>query len=259
MKGGFKEYPHKYEKVFSNDNVRGRKKFSLRKVSVYRGWPDSTDGYAALLRESYQEMERRVFDSMVKCVWLERRFKYGGQWRRRPNQHGFYLDWSFGVFMRRIVGHDNRMFTSGSGSYTAARIVTYFDDFFPNFMERNPFEEKHEFPYSSIGLGHLMVVHQMRDVRLDLLRVADERGMPYAEFLDWVLNWILCHNEELSKDRYSFIGHGMSGTPYVQDLHTTKGRYLVKKNSRIYEETSDICGREDGQAQEQRPGAETPA
>jgi hypothetical protein len=99
------------------------------------------------------------------------------------------------------------------------KIITYFDDFFPDFDEHNPFEEPEYFkyPYEYVSTAHLVLVYQM-DERMDLLKKAEEEKMTYYEFLDFVLNYTLCVNDDLGKTVYTFRKPKVTNQfpPYVQ-------------------------------------------
>jgi hypothetical protein len=61
----------------------------------------------------------------------------------------------------------------------------------------SPFEnpDYYKFPYKNISPDFLILVWRMKE-RLALLKIADEKKMTYAVFMDYVINYIYCYNEE---------------------------------------------------------------
>jgi len=193
----FKDYPRKYERVFIDKN----KKCKLERVSTYNDIPKSNIEYINLFRKTIKDLQDGYFDNLVKYNWLVRRFCYGGIRRKNFSRNGNFLDGAFGVFMRHFVGFENRFICTYGAC--GGKIISYFDDFFPNFDEGNPFKEEYKYPYKHITLEYLFVVYQMPE-RLKILRRAEEQKMLYPKFLDYVLNYILCYNEEHG-EKYIFV------------------------------------------------------
>jgi hypothetical protein len=115
-------------------------------------------------------------------------------------ENGILQNLSFVKLMRRNVGKYLQIVTRGK---FFSPIESYFDVLFPGVMEGNPFTNPdfYKFPYKAISLDYLFLVHQV-DERLELLAEADEQKMPYADFLDFVINYVLSKNEEIGRDRY---------------------------------------------------------
>ena len=63
----------------------------------------------------------------------------------------------------------------------------------------------------------LVLVYQM-DERMDLLKKAEEGKMTYYEFLDFILNYTFCVNDEAGKTIYTFVKPRVSNQfpPYVK-------------------------------------------
>jgi len=205
----FKNYDWQYETVFSNEE-RIEKKCKLEQVAPFNNRPLNTTLYVKQLRETIKEMELNLFDSLVKCEWLKRRFCYKGR-RINGNRYPLTYKMAYGLFMRHHVGFNNRYYFSFQSPFSEV-FNRYVDDFFPNFDSGDPFKEKYEYPYSYIGLDCLSIVSKMPE-RMDLLKIADSRKMKYSVFLDYVINYISCYNEEhgekyrviLSRDIYPYI------------------------------------------------------
>ena len=128
---------------------------------------------------------------------------------------------AFLKLMRRSVGKDPQAITRGSDF---GRIESYFDELYPEFLERDPFQEPeyYKFPYQNISMDFLLVVYQM-DNRLELLKDADERNLPIAKFMDKVDEYVMAENVKLPISRYLVKHTTDSHFPfYVVDLNKRK-------------------------------------
>ena len=206
----FKNYKREYEKVFTNEDAI-KKKCDIDKVSVYNDVLPINE-YQNLYKEAIADLRKGVFDPLVKATWLSRQFCYRGKRRTRTKGNGFMLDSAFGLYTRNYVNFDSRLLTR---SVPFRSVATYFDDFFPNFSEGNPFKEEYVYPYKYMSLECLIVVYQM-DERLDLLREGEKAKMPYTKFVDYVLNYISCFNEEHG-DTYLFTFSHVY-LPYIKKI-----------------------------------------
>ncbi len=205
-----KDYSREYERVFTGEDLI-KKKCDIGKVSVYND-KLSIEEYQNLYREHVREFYANIFDSLVKSTWLNRQFCYRGNRRIKPNGNGVELDRAFGVYTRRYLNHDNRFVTRNT---SFGKVVSYFDDFFPNFEEGNPFEQPYLYPYKYMTLENLVTVYQM-DERLELLSEGEEKQMAYTDFLDYVLNYISCYNEEHGEHYLFSYSHVFM--PYIKKL-----------------------------------------
>jgi len=218
-----KLYPKTYEDVFTSE--RSLKKCHLDEVSI----SDDTElgEYILSLRKAFHELDLELFDKMVKIEWLLTKFCYRGKRRDIPSRYnrcfGFFLDQRFGIFMRNYMGRNPRVISICRPFSTVVR--RYVLDLYPNFYEMDPFKEKIEFPFKNIGFEHMFMVYKM-DERMEILRYWDSLGYKsIAEFTDWILNWINCHNDEIGYKKYVF--------------ERTHGWYLdtIKKLEKSYEGT----------------------
>lgn len=207
-----KMYPREYELVFSGDAIT-RKKCDLNLVSTLDNIPSSVDEYVSLFSDSARLFDRQLFDFIVKYKWLINRFKYKGKHRKKARNNGIQLDAAMGIFYRNHVGFDSRFYFGGLSPWS--KLLTYLPDLFPDFDQLNPFETPLELPYKNNTLSHMLYVYQM-DERLELLAESEKRGMSYAEFLDYVLNYSLCYNDEHG-DKYVFI-FSAGFQPYIKNL-----------------------------------------
>jgi hypothetical protein len=214
-----------YENVFSQDKKSSNSQFKIEKVSVGEL---GVDNYIKIFKEYLNDFFGSIFNGYVKLSWMRRKFSYCDlktilpMYRTAP-----VLNLAFVKMMRRVIGKDIQIITRGKGF---SKIETYFEDFFPGFMDGNPFEnpDYYKFPYKNITLDFLMVVHEMDD-RLELLDIADKEDMSYAVFQDYVINHAYSENEILGYNKYQ-INHNydMHSPFYIRDIdkskQTKKGR-----------------------------------
>lgn len=207
------EYPNEYEKVESNPE-RLAKYCAIREITPFGDEYPNTTAYLGTFRETVLEMEHNYFDGIVKFMWLARKFMFRGKLRKKYRRNGYYPDRAWGMFLRNYVGLDNRIWFTRHSLLT--KIVTYMDDFFPNFDEGNPFKEKYEFPFKFITLDYLYVVIDLPE-RMDLLRIAERKQLPYTEYLDYLSNYVGCYNDRHGKEilRTMFIN---PNAPHIKVL-----------------------------------------
>jgi hypothetical protein len=191
-----KKYSKSYEDVFTADHCFNRCKLDKILIDDFESLEEYRNIFGNFIRKSFDDL----FSIIIKIVWLRQKFRYFGRKRKSPSSNSMTVDYAFGFFIRHYVGVDIRFLTRYFGF---AKIVSYFNDFFPDFEENNPFEnpEKYRFPYEHITLDFLFTVYQM-DERLKLLNEAEEKKMSYIEFLDHIINYISSRNEELGKEAY---------------------------------------------------------
>jgi len=195
----FKNYPREYERVFTGNELI-RKKCKIEDVSTFNNIPSDVTKYTNLFRDTIDELQKVSYDKLVKIVWLIRRFCYKGVRRSKMRQNGFHMDSAFALYMRHFVGHDNKMIFWNS---SMSRIATYFDDFYPDFETNNPFEGEYKYPYKYMNLECLALVFKMTE-RLDLLDYGETMKMGYMEFMDYILNYLSCYNEEHGR-KYIYV------------------------------------------------------
>lgn len=125
-------------------------------------------------------------------------------------------DTAYSTFFKGILGTNYQLLTAFS---LFGKIISYIDDLFEDFDSLNPIENPSDFdfPFKNINLNHLFLVHEM-DERMELLKIAEEKKMTYYEFLDFVVNYLNCVNDEEGKEIYLFIR---------SSIH--RGLYYVKK------------------------------
>lgn len=192
----FKEYKKEYENVFTRPDVLGKCK--VEKVDVLNM---DFNIYVKALKKTLKDYTDAAYDALVKYVWLSRRFIYDGERQKKLYQNGIKIDAAFALFIRNIVGLDSRVLTRNSNVY---KVVTYFDEFYPDFDVNNPFEQKYEFPYKHITLEYLVMVNYMPE-RLKLIDIAEKHKMSYLKFSDYIVNYISCYNEAHGKQVFDFV------------------------------------------------------
>lgn len=198
----FKPYEREYERVFSDPNLI-EKRCDISKISVFGDDSGSLVAYQNMYAEAFKSFEEGFFQALIRIVWLARKFCYNGIKRNPAMPNGVRSDQAFGVFVRTFIGYDNRFLSGAMGSFW--KIANYIDDLFPFFDEGDPIKDPDQFayPFTYMKLECLTTIYQM-DERMDILRYCEERKLSYVEFLDFVLNYINCYNDEHGK-KYEFI------------------------------------------------------
>jgi hypothetical protein len=214
-----KQYPKTYEDIYSRDTPGNLRKLNEKNISI-NGY--ELDEYISLFRSSLREASVALFDTVVKVSWLRKRFVYYGESHlsRKKKKWSPLHCFGFSKFTRRLVGSDIQIiFRSTFFEY----IEPYLETFFPGFDEGNPFEnpDYYKFPFKNITIDFLPVVYQL-DERFELLKIADERKMSYAVFLDYIINHVYSINEELGRDRYQVSERNWIRLFYIKDTDKKK-------------------------------------
>lgn len=206
----FKEFPKKYENILCDESMV--QQCDLSKIDIEGGVPLSE--YIKSCRAFMKEVSDFLFDFVVKFKWVHRRFYYNGNRKKKQGGNFYTTDGAFAVLMRNYIGTNHWALTN---SFFFGKVYSYLDDFFPDFDEGNPFIEndKYKFPYKNITIDFLTVVYQMPE-RLELLEIAENKQMSYAEFVDYVVNYVYCYNEESKRgDTYTLV-YDKTCPPYIK-------------------------------------------
>lgn len=214
-----KNYPKTYEDVFA-PNVKlhkapkGTQKCNLDLVSIHLDRMGIA-AYQNKIQSALRKFELDFFDNVIKVFWLFKQFKYKG----RPwdsGKHGCEFDMAFSYFIKGMIGFNPRVVMR---HIVTRIIISYCEDFFPNFTDGNPFEQEYKYPYKYITLGHLGLVYLMSE-RLDLLAEAEKGQMNISQFLDYVINYIMCYNDEHGEVYYYKIAeNGISTIQIMPDYY----------------------------------------
>lgn len=218
-----KEYPKIYEDVYNITTKSGKQNGRIDKITSTFG---SAEKLAEKFRAFYREAHISIFDIIVREVWLERQFIYDKYRRLKAVGNGYSTDWSFGFFMKSMVGISQKPITKNP---TFTVVLSYFKDFFPEFLDHDPFVEPkyYLFPFKHVTLDHLEFVYQMIEVRMELLKIAEERQMSYADFVNWVSNYAFCYNDEIGKDVYALSFRSYMRF-YIKNKKLKKNSFLRK-------------------------------
>jgi hypothetical protein len=229
----FKEYEKRYENFFLREDALRLCDLSL--ITNDKGWP--TEDYFLMVRTYIKDLMSRLFLEAVRFFWMQKRFFYNGMQKKKLSKNHYRVDNAFAMFMRHYSKVNYRVFTS---SFYYGKVVSYFDDFFPEFDTYNPFEEpeRYAFPYKNITLDFLTVVYQMPE-RLELLKIADEKKMSYAMFLDYIINHISCLEEE-RPGRYEFVFARLC-PPYVRyNLSERNAKRIAREKKKALNELNEL-------------------
>lgn len=210
-----KQYKKTFEDIFSIDNDQVKNKLNLDKISI--GHMEVNE-YISLFRNFLKSFYSDLFDNCVRLSWLRRNFSYYGKKTVLPMQkNSLLLNIAFVKLLRRYIGMDIQIMTR---SKFFNKLELYFDDFFPDFCEGNPFTNPnyYKFPFKHISIDFLMVVYQLDD-RMMLLKEAESKKMTYAIFVDYVINHVYSINEELGRYRYQIKQTQDRNFPfYIRDM-----------------------------------------
>ncbi len=204
-----KTHPKTFEDIFTSDKTV--KKFDPDNI-VLPGVM-SFDQYSMLMRNTIKNHYSDLFDFYVRVSWLKRNFRYKGV-KIKNSANGIWIDQNFSVFMKNYVGSDIKLITQ---SFAFGKVESYFDEIFPWFSDGNPFENPSLYisPFKHITIDFMTVVYQMPD-RMEILKMAEDKKMTYAEFLDFMINHTMSENESTGTDRYEFILSNKC-PPYIKD------------------------------------------
>jgi len=209
-----KEYKKEYQSLYAGK--RRESMFKRSKVDFKEGGPQNLDEYVKLIKDTLWKSELEYFDGIVKNSWLKTRFIYNDMSKEYVSDSiCFALNAAIAFVYKNLAGFDS------GGLYSTrmwpSTINSYLPDFFPDLKYGNPFETKYEYPYKVMNLECLHTVSKM-DERLELLKIGEERNMTYAEFLDYVINYYKCLNDELEEKKYSFV-FNKNKMPYVKKIN----------------------------------------
>ena len=201
------EFPKTYEDVLTSKRVT--KNCDLDNVG-FNGEISKTE-YLNTFKKTVKEYQIIMFDQWVKIYWLMVNFSYKDIVKKTMLRTNRYNDAVFSIFCRNYINFNQRLLTN---NIYFNKIATYFSDFFPDYINGNPFNEVYEYPFEFMTFDCLLLVYQIPD-RLELLKLGEERKMSYPEFTDYIYNHVLCLNEELGTKDYSIISTSNT-PPYIK-------------------------------------------
>lgn len=225
----FKEYEKEYEDVYTASTALQK----LNPELISNGIGLTNLQYIKKLQDFWREMYLSIFDNLVRFVWLKDKFLYNkGNVLKKDlleKKRWWIMNVSvvFSIFCKNVVWMDFKSITLAP---QIIRLSSYLDTFFPNFWRNDPFTnpELYKFPYEHITPDFLLVVYQMQE-RLKLLEIAEKRKMSYAKFLDYIINYVNCYNDDKGRRIYIFSREQKHYAPYVICTNKHKN-YIVWKN-----------------------------
>jgi hypothetical protein len=228
-----KLYEKRYEDFIQKKENR-KNKFRIKLFDISGDGIVSMEQYVSTIRTEILEMQKEIFNRLVKLVWLFRKFTYGPDHKRMRShkKNGFAMNAAFSMFM---IDYTGLLASSATGRY--GFVIDYFDDFFPNFDLGNPFEESYEYPYKYMTFECLMVVGNLPG-RMEFLKIGEDQKMNFPKFYDYMINHILCYNEEIGKEYY-IIGQRLD----VPRININK-LYEKRKSKREKDRERKAYGRE---------------
>lgn len=151
-------------------------------------------------RNFYRDSYPKLFDMVVKQIWLEQKFTFDGVRKAKRRGNGMTIDKSFAFFMTGLVGISQKVLTNNLVLFST---VSYFQDFFPNFSDYDPFldPEYFKFPYQHVTPDFLYVVREHHE-RLEMLNYAEEKKMTIKSFIEFAVNQAISYNFETGHEVY---------------------------------------------------------
>ena len=160
--------------------------------------------YAGYFKDVVNGQQVALFDNWVKFEWLRSRFVYNGKKYFNPVNKKYFSGCRIGCqsafegLFKLYLNEDLKFITR---NFYFVGVRTYFEDFFPDFYNRNPYKEKLEYPYQYMSFSSLLLVLNMVN-RMEFLKHGEEEQMTYSEFMDFMINHIKCHNDEVGYTHY---------------------------------------------------------
>jgi len=230
-----KHYEQQYELIYS-DPEKIKKKINLEKVSFLDNIPSDINKYIELQRKTYNDFQTAIFDFIVKESWLRRRFSYYGHYKIIPDGKNFtgtfQVDRAYTFFLRNYVGTDHRLYSNDWR--LLPRLSRYLDIFFPHFELGDPFKNPDDFkyPYTYMNLECLYLVYQMPE-KMELIEHGENSKMSFSIFVDYVINYISCYNEEHGNTYKFRMMHDRFLGNYIS-LNFPEKNVSKKKKKRTY-------------------------
>lgn len=213
----YKRRPQTYEKVFTSETYLNL--FNpLELQTDYHGGPQE---YTDKFRSLFRDFDLFFFQLVVQYYWMQRRFIFNNKRKEHDRRSFPRTDAAYSTFIKHHIGSNYQLFTT---TFVFSKVLTYLHDFFGKDMDKhNPYEEPefYEFPYKNISIAHLTLVYQM-DERLDLLKEAEKGKMSYYEFIDFVINYTYCVNDEMDRQVFTLYRPLNNTNFYIQN-HFRKG------------------------------------
>ncbi len=220
-----KEYPKTYENFFYREGRADKCRPGLVGVSG----DESIEEYQNLLKKTLRETQIADWEKYLKLNWLFRKFSYAGRRRFKNNGNGVYVDSAFAIFLQNYLGYSNRIF---SVNRVMPALSTYFDELYPDYELLGPFKATYTYPYFYMNFECLLFVYRMPE-RIELLEIGEQRAMNYGQFGDYVINYIMCYNEEYG-DKYVLSGNNTRSPafPHIRLYETSETTGSLQEQNR---------------------------
>lgn len=192
------QYEKKYEDILKVGIIREK---DVTKWEPSFSHQIKKDEYVKRLDQVAHEATTSFFSILIKLLWLEDAMKYSNKNNKKAN--GAITKKNLISYMfRGLAGHEISYVLKTERSW----LEKYAYDFFPRFKKDDPFSDpdKYKYPYSHVTLEFLRVVYQMPQ-RFELLDYAEEKKMKYVDFVNYVVNFIHCYNDERGKRKFSIF------------------------------------------------------
>jgi hypothetical protein len=205
-------YPKRYKDLYaSKEEERRLARLGAEGVSL--------NNIATRFQEFYKSAYAILWRFFVTQIWLESRILFDGKTQTDFYDNPIRMCPALKAFFTLQVGIPSTPITN---TRLWPVVLSYFREFYPEYMEHDPEiePEYYNFPYKNITIEYLAFVYQLEN-RKDFLNLAEEGQMSYAEFINWVTNWVLSYNDEVGDEIYTVRRYN-DNVLYIKNLKKPK-------------------------------------
>ena len=220
-----KSYAKRYEDVYMTP--RCKKVCDSSKISVASG-SISLEEYESRIKEVFSDFNAMMWEKSVKYCWLSMNFDYDGNRMFGAYDNGIVIDYSFAVFQRGKLGVDSRAF-SDDPFKTWYTMRSYVLQIYPDIgFGKDPWKEEFPFPFPTLGISCMYFVRNIPE-RLGLLEYGESKKMGILEFMDYVINYISCYNDEKGY-KYYLVGYQKAFRSQVPSVSVQYMRIIANED-----------------------------
>lgn len=155
----------------------------------------------------FKKYQQLIWDNHLRMEWIERHILY----RNLPIKKTFV-----GSYIEGYLNTSRMLFVN----LITKAIITYANDFYPDFDTTDAFEREFKFPYEYMNLDCLFLVYKLHD-RLKLLEVGEKNKMNLKEFKNYVAAFITETNEKTGSE-WKFHKFYSGFTPWYVNRRLTE-------------------------------------
>ena len=207
-----KHYPKKYANLCHH---KGEKKI----LTLLSADGITLEELGVRFNNFYRETFKELWRINICQIWLEQKLNFKGGKRDLATRHSLPMGPVIAAFFGDYVGISSSLITGNKLSHV---IISYFLEFYPDFLYHDPFldPDYYKFPYKNITLDHLCFVYQVEN-RIEMLERAEKEEMSFKSFANWVVNWVLCYNDDIGEEVYT-VRRLPDNSKYIKNLKRKK-------------------------------------